>query len=144
VYWGTERVVWVQYTHHVRIVCGGGGHVVVVVLVVVSGSCCAGDGHVFRCYCCMAAAIILAVEVVPRRRLVCGWGGPVQMYKTINLFWSAILFAGDIAMKDEFMKGEFIVVSYRRLMLHDFSNNLLITKVECLSVAAVVAAAWPW
>jgi hypothetical protein len=36
-------------------------------------------------------------------------------------------------------KGEFIVVSYR-LILHDFSNDLLITKGECLSVAAVVAA----
>jgi hypothetical protein len=38
------------------------------------------------------------------------------------------------------MKGEFTVMSYR-LMPYDFSNDLLIRKVECLTFAAVVAAA---
>jgi hypothetical protein len=57
------------------------------------------------------------------------------MFKTINLFWTAIMFASAIVTK-----GEFIVVSYR-LMLHDFSNDLHITRLECLLVVAVVLAA---
>jgi hypothetical protein len=79
--------------------------------------------------------VVAAISVVVvAREACCGGGGPVQMYTTINLFWTAYMFAGD-----NVRKGEFIVVSYR-LMLHDFSNNLLITKGECLSVVAVVAA----
>jgi hypothetical protein len=37
------------------------------------------------------------------------------------------------------MKGEFIVLSYR-LMPYDFSNDLLITKGECLTVARCLVA----
>jgi hypothetical protein len=85
-------------------------------LCALAGSCCAGDGYVVRCYCGEAAAIIMTVGLVVAAaacRACCG-SRPIQMYKTINLFWTAIMFAGAIVRK-----SEFIVVSYR-LMLHDF------------------------
>jgi hypothetical protein len=73
----------------------------------------------------VATAIYVAVAAA-----CCGGSGP-----TINRCWSVTTFAGVIVTK-----GEFIVVSCR-LMLHDVSNDLHITRRECLLVVAVVAVA---
>jgi hypothetical protein len=122
--------------------CGGGGGLLRQwrwLVAAVAAACWGGGVHV-GCCCGGAATIVVVVAAVAadcwgaaalRRRPIVA----VQVYKTINPCWSAIMFTGVIVMK-----GEFIIVSYR-LILYVFSKDLLITIGECLSVAAVVAAA---
>jgi hypothetical protein len=63
--------------------------------------------------------VATAISDVVVAAACCGGSDP---FNTINRFWSTITFAGAIVMN-----GEFIVVSCR-LMMHDFSNDLHITK----------------
>jgi hypothetical protein len=70
-------------------------------------------------------AVFVLVVVVTAAADCFGGNGPVQMWKTINRAWSAILFAGVIVMK-----GEFIVVSYR-LITHLDPFLVCFTPSQC-------------
>jgi hypothetical protein len=86
------------------------------VVIVAAAACWVGNGHLC---CCWGDG---------GGEDCCGGDGLVHTFNTINRFWSTIMLTGVIVMK-----GEFIVVS-RSLMLYDFSNDLHITKGECMSV----------
>jgi hypothetical protein len=74
-------------------------------------------------------AAFMLVVVVAAAADCCGGDSPVQLLKTIN--WSGVIVT----------KGEFIVVSYR-LMLHDFSNDLLSRKVSVCQLLLLLLRPW--